>query len=225
MTQPSAEMQAYYAARAPYYDAVYLKPEREADIAFLAAHLPATFAGRSVLEVACGTGYWTQHIARQATHLVATDATPEPLAFARLRPNAAAVVFRQEDAYNLPADLGTFQGAFAGLWFSHVPIGSRLAFLHSLHARLMPSAKVVFIDNSEVQCRELPIAQTDGEGNTYQHRQLRDGSMHRVLKNFPSESELMRLVEPFAQAASFRRLDNFWMLEYELRAQCEASGA
>ena len=216
MSQPvSAELRAYYAARAPYYDAVYLKPERKADIAFLAAYLPGAFAGRSVLEVACGTGYWTQHIATRAAHLVATDATPEPLEFARLRPNTAGVVFRQEDAYKLPADLGTFEGAFAGLWFSHVPIGSRPAFLDSLHARLKPGATVVFLDNSEVQCRELPIAQTDAEGNTYQYRELRDGTTHRVLKNFPREAELLDLVRPFARAASFRPLENFWMLEYE----------
>lgn len=209
-------MQAYYAARAPYYDAVYLKPERKADIAFLVDYLPAAFAGRSVLEVACGTGYWTQHIAREAARLVATDATPEPLEFAKLRPGASAVVFRMEDAYNLPADLGLFDGAFAGLWLSHVPIGSRPAFLGSLHARLNPGARVVFIDNSEVQCRELPIVETDAEGNTYQHRQLRDGTTHRVLKNFPGEQELLRMIQPFARSASFRPLENFWMLEYQV---------
>ena len=98
MTQVSAEMQAYYAARAPYYDAVYLKPERKADIAFLAGYLPAAFAGRSVLEVACGTGYWTQHIAPQATHLVATDATAEPLEFARLRPNTERATWERSRA-------------------------------------------------------------------------------------------------------------------------------
>lgn len=42
-----AEMRAYYAARAPYYDAVYLKPERRADIAFLVGHLPQRLGGRS----------------------------------------------------------------------------------------------------------------------------------------------------------------------------------
>ena len=212
----AAEMHAYYASRAPYYDAVYLKPEREKDIAFLTDHLPAVFAGRKVLEVACGTGYWTQHIARTAARLVATDTGPEPLAFARLRPNAERVTFRLEDAYRLPADLGMFDAAFAGLWFSHVPIESRLDFVRSLHARLEPRAKVVFIDNSEVQCREWPIVETDSHGNTYQRRELRDGSVHRVLKNFPGEAELAQLLSPFASALSFRELENFWLLEYEV---------
>jgi 2-polyprenyl-3-methyl-5-hydroxy-6-metoxy-1,4-benzoquinol methylase len=216
MTRDSADLQAYYASRAPYYDAVYLKPERRADIAFLTDYLPACFAGRSVLEVACGTGYWTQHIARQAARVVATDATPEPLEFAKLRPNTERVIFRREDAYALPADLGTFDSAFAGLWFSHVPIELRQVFLQSLHARLEAGAHVVLLDNSAVQCRELPITERDMQGNTYQQRVLRDGTTHRVLKNFPTEDELMRLVLPVARSATFRPLENFWMLEYEL---------
>lgn len=44
MTRTSREMPTYYAARAPYYDAVDLKPERQADIAFLSSHLPSRFA-------------------------------------------------------------------------------------------------------------------------------------------------------------------------------------
>lgn len=220
MTQASADLQAYYAARAPDYDAVYLKPERREDIAFLSSHLPARLAGRSVLEVACGTGYWTQFIAPVARCLVATDATPEPLAFARLRPDAGKVGFVQADAYDLPGELGRFEGAFAGLWFSHVPIGARAAFFKSLHARLHPGARVLFLDNAEIQCRELPIVERDGDGNTYQLRELGNGTRHRVLKNFPSGAELLELVAPFASRADYRPLDNFWLLEYEVKNGC-----
>ena len=60
-----------------------------------------------------------------------------------------------------------------------------------------------------------PIVETDAHGNTYQRRALRDGSLHRVLKNFPNEKELKRLLSPVASAMSFRQLDNFWLLEYE----------
>ena len=59
MSLKSAEMLAYYAARAPYYDAVYSKPERREDIAYLTTYLPERLRGRTVLEIACGTGYWT----------------------------------------------------------------------------------------------------------------------------------------------------------------------
>ena len=61
--------------------------------------------------------------------MVATDAVAEPLEFARLRPHTGNVRFTQADAYSLGEVLGRFDGAFAGLWFSHVPIESRTAFL------------------------------------------------------------------------------------------------
>jgi demethylmenaquinone methyltransferase/2-methoxy-6-polyprenyl-1,4-benzoquinol methylase len=98
MTHASADMRAYYAERAPYYDAVYLKPERQADVAFLREHLPARLQARTVLEVACGTGYWTQHIAPVVRRMVATDLTAEPLALARLRPHTANVSNRSRVA-------------------------------------------------------------------------------------------------------------------------------
>ena len=216
MTNTDADMKAYYAARAPYYDAVYEKPERRADIAFLRHFLPLCFAGRSVLEVACGTGYWTQFIAPSAAQMTATDGTPEPLEFAKLRPGTAGVRFALADAYALSADLGTFDAAFAGLWLSHVPIGSRLRFLDSLHQRLQPGAHVVLLDNSEVQCIELPIVERDGQGNTYQQRQLRNGSLHRVLKNFPGEAELVAMIAAIGTSPRYRLLENFWLFEYDV---------
>lgn len=56
-----ATMADYYARRAREYDQVYFKPERQSDIRALEAWLPEPFAGRRVLEIACGTGWWTPH--------------------------------------------------------------------------------------------------------------------------------------------------------------------
>ena len=215
MSPADEPMKAYYAARAPYYDDVYEKPERREDIAFLREYLPATFAGRTVLEVACGTGYWTQHIAPSAAAMTATDAIAEPLELARGRPGVGAVRFALADAYALPESLGRFDAAYAGLWLSHVPIGRRREFLASLHRLLAPGSRVVVLDNSAVQCRELPIAERDDEGNTYQHRRLKDGSVHRVLKNFPTREELEALVAPFGARPEYRDLQNFWLFAYE----------
>jgi demethylmenaquinone methyltransferase/2-methoxy-6-polyprenyl-1,4-benzoquinol methylase len=207
-------MKAYYAARAPYYDDVYEKPERREDIAFLRARLPALFAGRNVLEVACGTGYWTRHIAPAAASMTATDAVPEPLELAKGRPGVHAVRFALADAYDLPESLGRFDAAFAGLWLSHVPVERRGEFLASLHRRLAPGAIVAFLDNSDVQLRDFPIVERDAAGNTFQLRRLKDGTLHRVLKNFPARDELEALVAPVGAAPEYLALQNFWLFTY-----------
>ena len=51
-------MPRYYAQRAAEYERVFDKPHRQADIATLKAWLRDQFAGRRVLEVATGTGFW-----------------------------------------------------------------------------------------------------------------------------------------------------------------------
>jgi SAM-dependent methyltransferase len=209
-------MREYYAARAPIYDEVYLRPERQSDLDELRRRIPAWFGGRSVLEVACGTGYWTQFIAPVAGRMTATDAVAEPLAFARLRPRVERVSFVQADAFALPATLGSFDAAFAGLWLSHVPRERLRAFMAGVHARLVPGARVVLIDNTDAQCRDLPIVERDAHGNTYQLRALPDGTTHRVLKNFPSQAEMLSMIDGIGTSAQYRRGAHFWAFWYEV---------
>jgi demethylmenaquinone methyltransferase/2-methoxy-6-polyprenyl-1,4-benzoquinol methylase len=211
-----ASMRAYYAARAPIYDEVYLRPERRADLDELKRRIPAWFSGRNVLEVACGTGYWTQFIAPVTAGMTATDAVAEPLALARRRPGRAQVRFVQADAFALPVLPGRVDAAFAGLWVSHVPIERRRGFLDGLHGRLLTGARVVWIDNTEAQCERLPIAERDAAGNTYQRRVLPDGTTHRVLKNFPAEAELRAAIAGVGAHAGYWRGTHFWAFWYEV---------
>ena len=60
-------MPRYYAQRAAEYERVFDKPHRQPDIAALKAWLRAQFAGRRVLEVATGTGFWLPEATAEAT--------------------------------------------------------------------------------------------------------------------------------------------------------------
>lgn len=63
----------YYDKRASEYDRVYEKPERQDNIAGQRVMISDTLARRRVLELAAGTGFWTQHYADGATSVTATD--------------------------------------------------------------------------------------------------------------------------------------------------------
>jgi demethylmenaquinone methyltransferase/2-methoxy-6-polyprenyl-1,4-benzoquinol methylase len=211
------QMRGYYAQRAAYYERVYAQPERQDELRAIEAALPAVFAGRRVLEIACGTGWWTPHGARDAAFWLATDAQPETLAVARAKPMPPAVRFATADAYSL-AELGAerFDAAFAGCWWSHVPLARLRAWLDTLHARLLPGARVLMLDNSFVQTRSTPISRADAEGNTYQLRTLDDGSQHEVLKNFPSAAEAIAALGPRARAPQWTAHTHYWLLSYTL---------
>ena len=212
---PDAEtaIHSYYAARAAEYDRVYEKPERQADLRAIERWLPPLFAGTRVLELACGTGYWTQFIAPVAEAVVAIDAAPETLSIARSR-LGANVELLVGDAYQPPADRGRFGSAFAGFWLSHVPRQRRREFLAGLGRVLSPGATVVLLDNRYVAGSSLPISEQDAAGNTYQTRRLGDGSLHRVLKNFPSQAELYELVVGLGEQAAVVEFEYYWALRY-----------
>ena len=214
----SVELVEYYRRRASEYEAIYAKPERQADLAVLRQVVPQRLAGRRVLEIACGTGYWTALVAPLALGVVATDMAEEPMAIARSKsypPNR--VRFASADAYDLPDSLGRFDAALAMFWWSHIPLAQIGRFLTSLHRRLESSARVVLFDNLYIDGSSTPIAERDGEGNTYQLRPLADGSQNRVLKNFPSEEELRSALQPHATRFSYRALEYYWLVEYDLK--------
>jgi hypothetical protein len=69
-------LDTYYERRAAEYDAIYDKPERQDDLEELKVRLRELFAGRTVLEIAAGTGCWTQHIARWPLGSLRQTSTP-----------------------------------------------------------------------------------------------------------------------------------------------------
>ena len=210
-------MQAYYAARAKEYDQIYAKPERQADLRLIEQWLPSRFKDKQVLEIAAGTGYWTQFIAPVAMSVLGLDASAETLQIAQGRPNNTRAQWLVGDAYALPAPVERYDAAFAGFWFSHIPLARQKEFLLGLNKTLQQGARVVMLDNLYVEGNSTPLTESDSEGNTYQQRKLADGSVHRVLKNYPSELELCELVAPFGMQLSHTVWQYYWAFEYVVR--------
>ena len=210
-----ASMVGYYADRAKEYERIYHKPERQSDLRQLERFVESEFSGADVLEVACGTGYWTEVLARSAASVFATDINEEVLAVARSkRIDSRRVTFQREDAYALPTLPRKFNGGFSGFWWSHIPKARIRSFLQGFHHVLSSGCKVTFIDNTYVEGSSTPISRADQHGDTYQLRRLDNGSTHEVLKNFPSESELVSAVDGLAADVRVRVLRYYWILSY-----------
>jgi 2-polyprenyl-3-methyl-5-hydroxy-6-metoxy-1,4-benzoquinol methylase len=204
----------YYAKRAAEYERIYAKPERQADLAALKARIGKMFAGRRVLELACGTGYWTDVIACSAAQVTALDLNEEVLAVARAKPNASKVSFVRGSAYDIP-DLGRRHDAlFAGFWWSHVPLEKLDGFIADCLSAVAPGALIAFLDNCYVEGSSTALARRDARGNSYQLRSLDDGSTHEVLKNFPTEGELIQRVSKMGWGANVELLDYYWLLTW-----------
>jgi demethylmenaquinone methyltransferase/2-methoxy-6-polyprenyl-1,4-benzoquinol methylase len=211
-------LEGYYARRAAEYERIYAKPERQRDLAALRSKVATLAAGRRVLEIACGTGYWTQVMAPVAASVTAVDAADETLQIARSkRFPQGRVHFLRADAYALPDFGRSHDAAFAGFWWSHIPLARLDAFLDGLGSALAPGAAIAFLDNRYVEGSSTPISRRDAGGNTYQTRTLDDASRHEVLKNFPLPEELHERAARRGDEVSLEQLEYYWLLCYRTR--------
>lgn len=207
----------YYAQITADYEHVYDKPERQADLAALRPKVAELLHGHKVLELACGTGYWTRVIAPAAASVHATDVNEEALALARARQQGDNVTFAQADAFDLPPAVGQYTAVFAGFWWSHVKREEQDRFLAQLRAKLGKDVLVVLIDNVYVDGSSTVIARTDLEGNTYQFRLLPSGERMEILKNFPADSFLRKRLGTAARDIRTRRWPHYWLLTARLK--------
>jgi 2-polyprenyl-3-methyl-5-hydroxy-6-metoxy-1,4-benzoquinol methylase len=210
------EMIAYRAQRAAEYERVYEMPRWQDDLAWIRTRLPAFFASRRVLEVACGTGYWTRHAAERARSVHATDINADTLALARTKTYAAPVTFELRDAYAPAAGPARHDAGLAALWLSHVDLARLDAFVRGFHGRLEPGAAVFMFDERASEERRTPASRTDEAGNRYEMRRLASGERFEIVKNFFDQAELTRHLGPHATALVYRELRCFWILEYRV---------
>ena len=156
------DIHSYYAKRAADYERIYLKPERQSDLETLRVKIADACAGLNLLEIACGTGYWTQIACRSAVSIVATDYNVEVLSIASGKEyGGCPVTFLQSDAYALNNVTGSFSGALIGFWWSHVSRSDLGDFLQTLHSKLSIGARVIIFDNRYVEGSSTPISRTD----------------------------------------------------------------
>jgi len=143
-------MDAYYDRRAPEYDDWYVgsglfarraRPGWEEDLAALEATVAALPAART-LDVACGTGWLTRHLAGPVTGL---DQSAAMLAIARERVPEAELV--QGDGLALPFADGAFERVFTGHFYGHLQEAERTAFL--AEARRV-ARELVVVDAAEL---------------------------------------------------------------------------
>jgi len=174
-------VKAYYHARASEYDDWWLgrgsyegrvRPGWDDELAALIETLRALRPART-LDVACGTGFLTQHLPGDVTGLDASDAM---IVLARERmPTARFVV---ADGLDLPFPDGAFERVFASYFYCHLVEAERVRFLAEAR-RVAPELVVV--------------ASRPGEGDRrerWEERALKDGSRWQVFKRVFDAAEL-----------------------------------
>ena len=211
----NSDMVSYYKDRAKEYEKIYSKPERQSDLLLAGQILQEVFRDKEVLEIACGTGYWTDKISKTAHSILATDINDTVIEVAKLKEYSPAKVnFQIADIFNF-ADTNKHESLFGGFIWSHIKLQDLNDFIDITNRLVKRDSTIVFMDNNYVEGSNLPVTGTDNLGNTYQTRTLNNRTTHKVLKNFPTEIFIQQLLKDRATDINFINLQYYWILEYK----------
>ncbi len=214
------EQVQYYRDRAAEYDEWFFRQGRYdrgedhrqqwfAEVAEVESALRAAAPAGDILELACGTGLWTQHLAPFATHLTAVDAAPEVIALNQQRVGAASVEYIVADLFNWIPDR-QFDLIFFGFWLSHVPTEQFIPFWQMVQGALKPNGRVFFVDSLSTQAstarNHAPLNQQG-----YSERKLNDGRVYRVVKIFHEPTQLQASLQGLGWTGNIDRTDNYFL--------------
>lgn len=211
---------AYYRARAAEYDEWWLRRNRYDRGSALngqwfdeAAQVRQALQGLGhvgeALELACGTGNWTQELAALADHVTALDASEEMLAINRIKLDAANVTYAQADLFAWEPER-QYDLVFFSFWLSHVPPERLAGFLATVNRALRPGGRVFIIDSTP----DLGSSATNSperDDPIYQKRNLNDGSVYTIVKIYYDPDKLRAALEAAGFSAEVRTTDHFFI--------------
>lgn len=200
-----AEQIAYYDARAREYDAILRRsgsylgarrslpgggdaPDDDEGWYRLERILHEMRPTGEVLELACGTGAWTERLALTASSITAVDASPASIELNRRRVSGGPVEYVVADilAWEPPV---RYDFVFFGFWLSHVPPSRFEAFFELVRRCLEPDGRVLFFDEMHLEVSDEWEQRLD-ETTGATRRVLEDGRSFRMVKVYHEPAAL-----------------------------------
>jgi 2-polyprenyl-3-methyl-5-hydroxy-6-metoxy-1,4-benzoquinol methylase len=216
-----AEQARYYRARAGEYDDWWLRRERYdrgadanarwfADAAEVAAALERFSPIGDVLELACGTGLWTERLAMHASSVTAIDASPEVLELAALRVEDERVRYVQADLFAWQPER-VYDVCFFSFWLSHVPSERFADFWEKVARAVGPDGRVFFVDSLRSDLASAADHKLPGRDEQTMLRRLADGREFQIVKHFYEPDELQRRLTELGWRSQIQATSEFFL--------------
>jgi SAM-dependent methyltransferase len=218
-----AEQLAYYEARAPEYDDWFLRRGRydrgaeysaawADEVSSVRNALSAgDWRGRHVLELAPGTGLWTQWLLSQGATVSVAEGSAAMVQQLTQRVGADAIAeVLMVDLFHW-APPHRYDGVFFGFFLSHVRRGDLDAFMGLVRSALSPGGLVGFVDS-----RRDPLSSAvdhvlpSGDEETMVRR-LDDGREFEVVKVFYEPDQIESAAERAGLSLRAALTDRFFL--------------
>ncbi len=166
----------------------------------------------SALELACGTGIWTQQLLRSSQRVHAIDAAPEMLAINRAKLLSDRVSYEQADLFAWRPQR-QYDLVFCGFWLSHVPPQQMAPFLQQVAQALRPGGRFFLVDSR----RAIYAGASDHSlrdpfsDSILDERKLNDGRRFTIVKVFHEPDQLGASLEAQGLRPSLQLTDSYFI--------------
>lgn len=230
------EQKAYYRARAQEYEEWFYRrgrydhgPEHtrqwESEVAEVQYALAEANLTGQTLDIAAGTGIWTQELVKTADHITALDSSEEMFELNRLRAQSDKVTYTLTDLFYWQPVMA-YDAVFMGFWLSHVPPALLYDFIGTVAGALKPGGKLFFVDSlpaptstAKDMMANIPnnlaqrVASTQFSESDYATvtRRLNDGREFQVVKVYYLPLDLTERFKAYDLSVTVKQTDNFFL--------------
>jgi demethylmenaquinone methyltransferase/2-methoxy-6-polyprenyl-1,4-benzoquinol methylase len=141
-----------------------------------------------ILELASGTGIWTEELVKYSTRVTCIDASPEMIAIHQVKLQNPEIIYQQADLFTWQPDQ-TYDFVFFGFWLSHVPSDKLALFLKTVRSALKPDGCVFMVDSRKIPTSTAHNQVLPEEGELMK-RTLNDGQNFTIVKVFYTPPQL-----------------------------------
>ncbi|MXX50961.1 MAG: class I SAM-dependent methyltransferase [Chloroflexi bacterium] len=231
MTSRRQEQYEYYRARAPEFDEWFYRTGRydrgpahteqwQREVEVVRRQLHSGARCERILELAPGTGIWTQELAQLGERVTALDASPEMIAINRAKLSADNI----DNVDYALCDLFEWQPqeqvdmVFFGFWLSHVPADKLTGFLRALRAALKPGGRLFLVD-SLAPDQSNPRTGTQSLSADRQQRELKDGRQYEIVKIYYEPGALSAILRENGFDIEAQATDSFFLYADGVRSR------
>lgn len=206
----------YYRTRASEYDEWFLRKGKYdrglrlntlwfAEVEEVKKELKQFNPKGNVLELACGTGWWTEELTTYADHITAVDVAPEVIEINRGKVQNKKVTYTQADIFNWKPD-SKYDVVFFSFWISHIPPERFASFWNFVRSALTPNGRVFFLDNLKSATQK----ETDYQATT-SIRTVKSGEQFTIVKIFYKPKELEHRLENLGWQVTVKHTANYFL--------------
>ncbi len=170
-----------------------------------------------ILELACGTGIWTQELLKIGKKITALDASQEVIEINQRKLGAANVDYLQVNLFSWEPE-AEYDLVFFSFWLSHVPPTLLDSFLKKVYSSVRIGGQVFIIDSRFEPTSTAKNHVLKNDSNIQITRKLNDGQEFTILKIFYQPEQLLEKLTQVGFNADVNVTNNYFIYAHGFKA-------